>query len=294
MAATPRSLRWDDLRLLAALHTTGSLLAAGRELSLSTSTVSRRLSALEADLGRTLLERNRAGARLTEAGQFLALGASDVAAAIAARLRALPDEGHGVEGVVRVSAGDGFADLLLGAVASFRAAHPKVRFELGLESRVVNVATGEADLALRTLRTSESTLVYRRLGEMRWTLAASSSYLAAHGTPRRAAELPRHTFVGFAPPLDRLPQFAALVAAGARDFSVRLTTFAGYAIAIERGLGLGVIPRGASPDLVSVLPQLSLPDSALWLAVHRDRRKLPHVAAFAKHLEQHLARHAPR
>jgi molybdate transport repressor ModE-like protein len=294
MAATPRSIRWDDLRLLAALHATGSLLAAGRELGLSTSTVSRRLTTLEEDLGRTLLERHRGGARLTEAGRFLALGAGDVSAAIAARLRALPGEGHDVEGVVRISAGDGFADLLLGAVETFRAAHPRVRFELGLESRVVNVATGEADLALRTLRTSESTLVYRRLGEMRWILAAAPSYLAAHAAPRRAAELSRHTFVGFAPPLDRLPAFTALVAAGARDVAVRLTTFSAYALAVQRGLGLGVVPRGASPDLVPVLPQLALPDSALWLAVHRDRRKLPHVAAFAKHLEQHVTRHAPR
>src|SRR5262245_35237138 len=82
MIAKQGFVRWDDLRLLAGVGLEGSLLGAGRELGLSTSTVSRRLASLERSVGRELLARRRDGAQLTDAGRALAEGARELGAAI--------------------------------------------------------------------------------------------------------------------------------------------------------------------------------------------------------------------
>jgi DNA-binding transcriptional LysR family regulator len=87
--------RWDDLRLLLAVGRRGSFLGAGRALGLATSTLSRRLTALERSVGAVLVERRADGARLTDAGRRLAAAAEDVELALGARLRELPAAGGG-------------------------------------------------------------------------------------------------------------------------------------------------------------------------------------------------------
>src|SRR5262249_50318324 len=104
--------RWDDLRLLLAVGRRGSFLGAGRAVGLATSTLSRRLTALEQSVGAVLVERRADGARLTDAGRRLAAAAEDVELALGARLRELPATGGRLSGSIRVTAGDGFAELL--------------------------------------------------------------------------------------------------------------------------------------------------------------------------------------
>ncbi|MBX3217401.1 MAG: LysR family transcriptional regulator [Labilithrix sp.] len=62
MSTTPPS--WDDLRLLLAVHRAKSFFGAGKELGLATSTVARRLEALESSLGRRLVHRGNSGSTI--------------------------------------------------------------------------------------------------------------------------------------------------------------------------------------------------------------------------------------
>lgn len=100
---------WDDLRLLLAVSRRGSFLRAGQLLGIAASTVSRRLTQLEAALGEPLVERGVEGCRLTSRGQSLV----DVATAAEAGLRRqavadTPGLHTELSGSVLVSAGEGF------------------------------------------------------------------------------------------------------------------------------------------------------------------------------------------
>jgi DNA-binding transcriptional LysR family regulator len=288
MVAHP--IEWSDLQLLVAVRAAGSLLRAARRLGLAASTVSRRITALERAAGRTLLHRGPDGVRFTEAGSALAACGADLELGLARTLRNLPLEGAALTGTVRVSAGDGFADAIVAAVRAMSARHPGVRFELAVEDHVVNLARGEADVAVRTVHHRESSLVYRKVAALEYGLFAAARYLAERGTPRRPADLARHVFVGLAPPLDRLPAQRWLHAQIGRAPVLATSTFTALLAAARAGLGMAALPAASSAGLVSVLPGTELPTLPVWLVVARDVRRQPHVAAFVEALRTELQR----
>jgi DNA-binding transcriptional LysR family regulator len=271
--------RWDDLRLLLAVVEARSFLAAGRALGLATSTLSRRLSALERQTGHKLVERRHDGVRATEAGLAVAAAARELEARLAARLRALPGPGGALAGTVRVTCGDGFTTAMVEALTAFRRLHPGVIVELAVEPRLVDVAGGQADLALRTTRTAEASVVYQQLGMLAFGLFAAPAYLRTRGAPRSAAALAEHEFVGFTGALARLPPLRALRALGATRFGFRADQFNAYAAAVRAGTGLGALPELEAAGLERVLPRTPLPSLPVYLCWRRDARDLAPVQA---------------
>jgi DNA-binding transcriptional LysR family regulator len=280
---------WSDVQLLVAVRGAGSMLRAAAGLGVAASTVSRRIAALERAVGATLVERGPYGVRLTAAGDALARCGAEVELAIAHALRELPRPGRELTGTIRISAGDGFAEPIVAAVRAITARHPRVRFELALEDRPVDLARREADVAVRTMNHREATLVYRRIAALEYGVFAAAHHLAQRGAPRGLADLAGRTWVGFAPPLDRLPANRWLRARVGAPATLVASTFAGVLAATRAGLGLAVLPVAASAGLAPVLPQADVPALPVWLVVHRDARALPHVAAFAAVLRGELA-----
>jgi DNA-binding transcriptional LysR family regulator len=285
---------WSDLQLLAALRGKSSMLGAANQLGLAASTVSRRLTALEGAAGATLLQRGPDGVRFTEAGRALADWAADMDGGLARTLRSLPVGGGALTGTVRVSAGDGFADVIVSAVRAMAASHPGVAFELAFESQTVSLTRGEADVAVRTVHQRESSLVYRKVATLQYGLFAAASYLAGRGTPRRLPDLARHAFVGYAAPLDRLPSERWLRARVGRPPAVATSSYAALLTAARAGLGLVSLPIASAAGLVPVLRGAELPARPVWLVVQREVRKQPHVAAFVEVLRAELEREAAR
>lgn len=279
-------VRWDDLRLLLAAARAGSFLAAGRALGLATSTLSRGLGRLEAAVGATLVERRADGVRLTEAGRRLRETAEELELRLGARMRELPAGALGLEGTIRISAGDGFVEFLSEVVADFAWRHPEVSFELAIESRPADLARREADLALRTHHGREASLVYQTLGALPYGLYASGAYLERHGTPRSLAALARHRFVGFAPPLATLPPMRWLRRHGVTRFPVRATSFGAQLAAARAGAGIALLPDRLAAGLERVLPRARPEPLNVYLVSHPDARRLAHVRAFGDALRQ--------
>jgi DNA-binding transcriptional LysR family regulator len=273
---------------LRAVARTGSFLAAGRELGCATSTLSRRVARLEAAVGAPLFDRHNDGVRPTETGRRLDAVAEDLEMRLRAGMRDLSTGGAELRGTVRVTAADGFAEVLLSTIAAFRAQHPGVSFELALDGRKYDLARREADLALRTRHGGEGTLVYVPITRLAFGLFASRDYLRQQGPPRAARDLKTHAFVGLAPPGDRMPAMIWLRELGASNFSL-LTTGVGSVVgALRAGLGISAVPESLAEGLEPVLPSLRPEPMHVYLVTHREARRLPHVQAFGRALTEQI------
>ena len=117
MTGTSRRPSADDLLILLAVGRTGKYTTAADELGLNHTTISRRIAALELAVGGRVLARVSGGWELTELGRE-ALAAAE---AVEAAVRSLSTEAGGkraLEGVVRISATDGFSAYIAAPAAA--------------------------------------------------------------------------------------------------------------------------------------------------------------------------------
>jgi DNA-binding transcriptional LysR family regulator len=183
--------RLDELAVLVAIADQRSLAAAARRLRRSAPAITRALAALENRVGARLVERTTRKLSLTDAGRVLA-----------ERSRALLNEyetsvggvaEQPVRGLLRVTAPVQFGRKHVAPlVTRFLDAHPQIQVELVLNDRNLDLIEEELDAAVRIGSLSDSTLLVRRVGEVRRLTVASPDYLARRGTPARPAELSGH------------------------------------------------------------------------------------------------------
>ena len=185
-------VRWEDLRVLLAVSRATSFLAAGRVLGLSTSTVARRVSVLEAHLGAQLVRRAASGTTIEPGARAIVEPAERIEAELAVTARDVRAEPERLAGVVRVSLGEGFVRFVAGVAAAFRREHPETLFELVAEQRLADLPKREADMALRTVKSTSDTIVSRRLGDLRYGLFAAQENLRRE----RGGRVSRESFSG--------------------------------------------------------------------------------------------------
>jgi len=258
---------WDNLRFLLAVHKGGSASAAARALRVDKATVSRRVAALEREVGSRLLDRRASGWTLTEAGRRV-LAAAD---AVDVRLRALTaDLGAGAAARVRVrfTAPQWFCtEVLLPELGSLQASAPWLDLDLTASSRMVNLAERETEVALRNIRPARGEFVIRRAGDLGSALYASQSYLARNASPASRDDVAGHPVIGYHDKLAYAVAFQWLNAMADRLGPVlRVDDAQAITAAIRAGLGLGVLPcllGDREPGLVRVLDDHSL--EPIWL-----------------------------
>ncbi len=201
-------IQWDDLRTFLAVAEAGSLSAAAKRLRVTQPTVSRRLAALEAELGEPLFVRTIEGVSITSYAERLLEPARRMAEWAAEVDRAAERRDAAPSGLVRVTAAPGVAwDLLAPFAASLKARLPAVRLELLSTVESLDLSRREADLALRFGPPTQRDVV---------SVIAVEIELAAFATAAYAKTLPRRygfadvAWVGFAPPLEHLSPNAEL------------------------------------------------------------------------------------
>ena len=170
-----------------------SLSAAARTLAMSLPVVSRGLAELERGLGVRLFTRTTRSLALTDEGEtyrqhcLRILADIDNAESALAQIRATP------KGRVTVSAPLLFGRLRVAPLLpAFLARYPDVSVDLLLNDRVVNLIDEGIDVAVRIAPLADSTLIARRLGQVRRVVCASPAYLKHYGTPRKPADLRAH------------------------------------------------------------------------------------------------------
>jgi DNA-binding transcriptional LysR family regulator len=171
---------------------------AARQLSLSPSVVSKRLSDLEHDLGATLLRRTTRQVSLTAAGEILLEHAGAALASLDDARRELGMEAASPGGRLRISAPTSFGSLVLApAVCEFRRLHEDIRVELMLKDGPVNPATEGFDLALDDSSNPAPSAIASRLAAIARVTVASPEYLQRRGAPRMPRDLERHDCIHY-------------------------------------------------------------------------------------------------
>ena len=190
--------RLTGLEVFAKVAAAGSLSAAGRAIGLSQTMVTKHLAALETRLGAKLFHRTTRRLSLTDAGRSYLESCERILAEIEAAEAAVAADRLEPRGLLRLN-----VPLVFGVrqiaprLVEFARLHPHVTVELGLNDRQVDLAEEGWDLAIRIGNLRDSSLVARRLAPCRMALCASPAYLAAHGTPRTAADLAQHNCLGY-------------------------------------------------------------------------------------------------
>ena len=186
---------WNDLRHFLAVARFGSTLAAAKALNVNQSTVHRRLDELEKRLGRQLVVRQPTGYKLTELGQDMVTYAEQVEEAVQAFERRLAASDTGLTGSVRVTCPEAIGVRLLHSpfVAKFNERYPDLRVEFIISDKLLDLAKGEADIAIRATAPFDDALFGRKIAETPWAIYASASYIERAGIITDIADIARHS-----------------------------------------------------------------------------------------------------
>jgi DNA-binding transcriptional LysR family regulator len=246
-------------------------------LGTSPSTVSRRVSVLEAALGAPLFLRFPDGYRLTDEGQaWLPRAEAVEAAALAMTNKAAFCAS--VAGSVRLATAENLATRLLAPhLPGFLARHPNLRLDIVTGVAVVDLGRHEADVALRLTRPERGDLTIRRLGRM-----ACAVYQAKDGSP--------DAFVGWSPAMAGLPAAQALAA---MDAAVAMTSdsLAVHHTLAAAGAARAILPRFMGDADLRLVRGDDVPEAGqdLWLALRTDLAGSVRVRAVADFLAEVVA-----
>lgn len=297
------SLDANDLILFAHIMEAGSFSKAAERTGLPKSTLSRRITALEAKLGERLLTRSTRRLAITEFGERILdhakrlLEETEAASAMALHRQGTP------RGVLRVSMPPDFRELdLTPLLLQYASSYPEVRLELDLSPRRVDLLAERFDLAVRAASRlpDDGTLVARKLCEMSNGLYASPAYLKRYGIPASPPELLDHIGLrliggnGEALPWrlargnetwEGLPN--GPLAVNSPGLQRDLAAHGMGIVALDERFAEKMVEQGL---LQRVLPEWCLPTVTLW-CVTPGRRLIPaRTTAFIELLRAALAR----
>jgi len=285
MTAPPSGRRpsADDLLVLLAVGRSGRYNTAAEELGLNHTTISRRIAALEQSIGGRVLARVAGGWELTDLGRE-ALSAAEAVESAVRSLTVDPGGVRALEGVVRISATDGFSAYIAApAAAQVQRRHPKVAVEIVAATRRATQQRSGLDVEVVVGEPKVHRAKAIRLGDYCLGLYGSRDYLAEHGKPTSIADLARYPLVYF---IDSMLQvddldIATSFAPAMRE-SVTSTNVFVHVEATRADAGIGMLPcfmADRHDDLVRVLPDAVAIQLTYWLVTRAETLRRPEVAA---------------
>jgi DNA-binding transcriptional LysR family regulator len=278
-------MNWDDYRCFLTLARAGSFSGAARQLHVDHTTVARRISALEADLGIKLVERLAREVTLTDIGLKLAALGEPVEEAMASIVRAAASANTHLSGVVHISAPPSLAATVLAAqLLPLHQQYPDIEVVLSGQKDFANLNRREADIALRLSRPLSSGLITRKLKDIPFFFYASQSY---------QRDEDQWDFIAYGTENNSIPQQAWLLERlDHRRIIMRSSDASAQAQAAASGLGVALLPGylgDHDPRLKRLESRFIPPSRELWMVVHDDIRRVPCVRAVMDGLISALA-----
>jgi DNA-binding transcriptional LysR family regulator len=291
----------NDLYYFAMVVEHGGFAAAERALGIPKSRLSRRISQLESTMGVRLLQRSTRRFAVTDVGNNVyrhvqsMLAEAQAAHEVVDRLSAEP------RGIVRVSVPVSLAQQQMPRLLpDFLALYPKVRLQLHVSNRRVDLINEGFDIALRVRSKldDDGSLVMRSFGQVQELLVASPGYLKRAGRPRAPEDLADHVTLSIAE--DEARQRWELHGPDGEVRRVELQPrLSGFDFpmmqALARdGIGITLLPETVCAEAVQrgelevVLPQWRLPQGICHAVFASRRGLLPAVRVFIDYLAERL------
>ncbi|MGH6986722.1 MAG: LysR substrate-binding domain-containing protein [Caulobacteraceae bacterium] len=281
----------NDLGFFAAVVAKGGVSAAARALGAPKSRVSRRLSALEQRLGVRLIERTTRRFKVTEVGLDVyrharaALSEAEAIEDVAARLKSEP------QGLVRLSCPLGLDRVLALALPTFLELHPKLRLQVIVTNRRIDLIDEGVDIAVRVREKldTDADLQVRIIDRSSLLLVASADFVRRKGAPSTPDEIPNFPTLSLTdrPGLDRwtLTNSAGGEVEIAHEPRLSASGFTILRQAACEGLGIAFLSEYAARELleegvlVRILPDWAMAQGILHLVFTSRRGLLPGVRA---------------
>jgi len=186
------------MRVFVTVAESGSLVAAADQLDLSSAAVSRHLAALEQHLGARLLNRTTRRLSLSGAGEEFFERAQQILSEISEAETLVGSQSSQPSGLLRISVPVAFgARVLAKALPDFCSRYPKLRLDVELTDRPVDLVHDRIDVALRVAQDVAPQLIARKLAPVTLVVCAAPSYLDRRGTPATPLDLAGHETLGY-------------------------------------------------------------------------------------------------
>jgi DNA-binding transcriptional LysR family regulator len=272
------SLNPSMLRAVLAIARSGSPSQAATALRVTPSTIYRQIDSLEHDIGNRVFERHRDGWTPNQFGKKLVEIATKTESGLRDFQLLVQSNDNRTSGLLRVTVSDGEANFYVARkLAALLARHPELTIELLVTNRRLDLASGEADVAIRPHSQPGEGLTGRRAGVMLHAIYAAQSYLQEHGVPRQPSDLSQHHVCGYG---EALSHFSAATwtmrqLGGTRPVA-RFDQLTALARAVEGGMGLAVLPCYIGDQLADSKLIMYAGDGLpadIWLISHRSQRK---------------------
>jgi DNA-binding transcriptional LysR family regulator len=281
----------------------GSFARAAVDLGLSKATISKAVARLEKRLGERLFHRTSRRLSLTETGRVLSVRAAQILAdAEAVEAEALAQSAT-PRGRVRMAAPMSFGlEHVAPALADFFPAYPEISIDLHLADQAVDLVGGGFDLALRIAALSDSSMIARRLCQVRRLLVGAPGYFAGSGRPSHPSELSAHACLGYTylPSGDnwRFVGLAGEEHSIAVTGPLRANNADALMPSLRAGIGIAVQPEFVvwrdlrAGRLEAVMNDWSAPPIALNVVTPRGGPRPPKVAALIEFLVRRFSERA--
>jgi len=270
--------------------------AAARELGITQSTMSRRIASLERRIGQRLVERTTRRVGLTEAGMSYAAELRDVLHRLEAADARVQSRTAEPEGLLRVTMPTAFGRVcIVPHLTQLLRRYPKLRFELDLSDRYVDLFESGFDIAIRLAAPTQSGVDTEHVGRVRVHLCASPNYVKAFGLVSEPHEIAKYDCLALR---TYAPRITWKLTWKGRALNLELTPrlVVSDVSALHRlvlnGAGVALLPAYlADADisagrLVDVLPGLGLPSLDIFVAYPHGRETLTKVAAFLQEMKR--------
>jgi DNA-binding transcriptional LysR family regulator len=293
-----RGFDWDDLQAFLAIARAGRLTVAAQQMGVDHSTLSRRVAALETNIGARLFDRRSVGFVLTPEGERLMTDA-EAMESLAIRIRSrLDDSSVGLTGTVRVGTPEGFGTYFLAPrISKITAIHPDLEIELVANPRTFSLSRREADIAVSMARPAQGRVYAHQLTDYALGVYAARNYLQTHAPIRSRRDLLDHPWIGYVEDLmwtaelDYLPQISTTLVP-----KLRISNVISQAAALGGGAGVGVLPcfiARTDPSLVRILADEVELSRSYWLVSHADTRDVARVKLLADFIRTECGESAP-
>ncbi len=240
---------WDKLKIFHTVAEASSFTKASTILNLSQSAISRQIQALENDLKVQLFERHARGLVLTENGEYLFKSAHEVISKLKDVESNLIGQKNALSGKLTVTTVVSFGTTwLTPRIKEFMDLHPDMEIELIFDDKELDLATRQADVAIRMRRPKQLNLIQKKFVDFNYHIYGSNEYLEKNGYPKSLRDLDKHKFITYgkgAPSPVYNPDWVLRI--GSKDGKKRksvmkVNSVYGLLLAVQSGVGLAALP----------------------------------------------------